>query len=131
MRHTHPIPARMMALVARVRRVNSVALASACGIAIAGLALLFNSAALAQQTYEGQWLIEAKPQSEQVNLSLRYHIGKNKADNNFGFNSNTSFDIALAQFSGLTQAQMMSATGGHVDDSRNVAAADIEIKAAA
>src|ERR1041384_2809093 len=107
MRQTDPVSDRMKELVERFRRANTSVVVTASAIAIAGLALLFNAAALAQQTYEGQWLIEAKPQSEKVNLSLRYHIGKNKADNNFGFNSNTSFDIALAQFSGLTQAQMM------------------------
>ena len=114
MSHTHLVSDRMMGLVKRMRRANKFALVSSGAIVIVGFALLLNAAALAQQTYEGQWLIEAKPQSEKFNLSLRYHISKNKPDDNSGFNSNTSFDIALAQLSGLTPAQVMSATGGNV-----------------
>src|SRR6185437_11045661 len=115
MRQAERFSDRTVARIAGLWRANRFALSIGAVVAIASVAFLLNRAAFAQQTYEGQWLIETKPQSEKVNLSLRYHTGKNKPDDNFGFNSNTSFDIAPAQFSGLTQAQMMSATGAHVE----------------
>jgi hypothetical protein len=105
----------IMAVITRLRRVNKSALLIGAAILVLGLAFVLDKTARAQQTYTGQWLIEAKPGAEKVNLSLRYHVARNKPDDNSGFNSNTTYDIALAQLSGLTSAQVMSASGGHVE----------------
>lgn len=76
--------------------------------------LLLTSAARAQQAYSGQWLIDAKPQSEKVHLNLRYRRSEKKAGSELDFNNSTSFDIPIAQLSGLTPTQIMSAAGGQV-----------------
>src|SRR5690242_10364308 len=115
MRQTSHFFGRVIATIGRFGRRNKLAVLSSAAVVVVGLSFLWHVTALAQQKYEGQWLIEAKPGSDKVNLSLHYHTGKNKPDDGFGFNSNTSFDIAPSQFSGLTEAQVMSATGGHVE----------------
>lgn len=76
--------------------------------------LLLTSAARAQQAYSGQWLIDAKPQAEKVHLNLRYRRSEKKDGSEPDFNNSTSFDIPIAQLSGLTPPQIMSAAGGQV-----------------
>jgi hypothetical protein len=81
--------------------------------------LLLTNAARAQQSYSGQWLISqrlsnSKPQADTVHLKLRYRMGESKKDGDSDFNSSTAFHIPIAQLSGLSQTQMMSASGNQV-----------------
>ncbi len=115
MRQTGQFSDQMISLIGRLWRGNRFALLSGIAVTLAGAALSLSGASRAQQTYTGQWLIYAKPQSEKVNLSLRYRVAKNKSGDDSVFNSNTTFDIGLAQLSGLTLAQVTSASGGHVE----------------
>ena len=81
--------------------------------------LLLTNAARAQQSYGGewqisQWLTNEKPQAEKVHLKLRYRTGQTRNGGDSEFNSSTAFHIPIARLSGLTPAQIMSATGGQV-----------------
>ncbi len=81
--------------------------------------LLLTNPARAQETSSGQWLISqwltnAKPQADKVHLKLRYRTGQSKKDGDSDFNSSTAFHIPITSLSGLTPAQISSASGGQV-----------------
>src|ERR1041385_9361181 len=109
MKQTAHFFGRVIARIGWLGRRNKLAVLSSAAVIAVALSFLLHVAALAQQKYEGQWLIEGKPGAAKVNLSLHYRTGKNRPDDS-GFNSNTSFELSLAQFLLSTEVEEMPAT---------------------
>jgi len=70
----------------------------------------------AQERFEGQWLVEYRPDAEgRVQLTLNYQEQRQKKDGSAGFSQwNSSFRIEPQQLDGLTREQAMSAAGTNV-----------------